>query len=212
MENGVYKRNTEQKMPESHIAFLDEIFKSNSAILNSLLTLINERVFYNNGSPVKTPLMTIVGASNEYPEEDEGLEALFDRFLLRFELDYIGDERNFLSMMKGNGQKMELPSVTLDELQEFQFQTEMVDIPDEIYNTLLIIRNELKNEGIRPLDRRFKQSLRLLQAKALINQRQQVRVDDILLLENVLWENIDQKDFSENDCKRKCSRQFSVTS
>lgn len=194
MENGVYKRNTEQKMPESHIAFLDEIFKSNSAILNSLLTLINERVFYNNGSPVKTPLMTIVGASNEYPEEDEGLEALFDRFLLRFELDYIGDERNFLSMMKGNGQKMELPSVTLDELQEFQFQTEMVDIPDEIYNTLLIIRNELKNEGIRPLDRRFKQSLRLLQAKALINQRQQVRVDDILLLENVLWENIDQKD------------------
>src|SRR5699024_10820526 len=73
LEQGVYKRNTANKLPEAEISFLDEIFKSNSAILNSLLTLINERLFYNNGSPEETPIMTIVGASNEYPEEDEGL-------------------------------------------------------------------------------------------------------------------------------------------
>lgn len=79
LEQGVYKRNTAGKLPEAHICFLDECFKSNSAILNSLLTLINERLFYNNGQPIQTPLMTIVGSSNEYPEEDEGLEALFDR-------------------------------------------------------------------------------------------------------------------------------------
>src|SRR5690606_26564209 len=67
LEQGVYKRNTTGKLPEAHLAFLDEIFKANSAILNSLLTLINERIFYNNGGVVQSPLISIVGSSNEYP-------------------------------------------------------------------------------------------------------------------------------------------------
>lgn len=194
LEQGVYKRNTATKMPEANLVFLDEIFKANSAILNSLLTLINERLFYNNGTPVKVPLMSVIGASNEYPEEGEGLEALFDRFLLRFELDYIADEMNFVSMMKGTGQNQVMPSMTMDELVQFQFFTDMVTIPDEVYETLSKIRNELRDEGIRPSDRRFKQSLSVLQAKALINQRQIVKVDDIVILENALWETVDQKD------------------
>ena len=69
LEKGVYKRNTTSKLPEAHFAFLDEIFKANSAILNSLLTLINERLFYNGEMPVKSPLMSIIGSSNEYPED-----------------------------------------------------------------------------------------------------------------------------------------------
>jgi len=194
LEQGVYKRNTATKMPEANLVFLDEIFKANSAILNSLLTLINERLFYNNGTPIKVPLMSVIGASNEYPEEGEGLEALFDRFLLRFELDYIADETNFVSMMKGTGQNQVMPSMTMDELVQLQFFTDMVTIPDEVYETLSKIRIELRDEGIRPSDRRFKQSLSVLQAKALINQRQVVMVDDIVILENALWETIDQKD------------------
>jgi len=194
LEQGVYKRNTATKMPEANLVFLDEIFKANSAILNSLLTLINERLFYNNGAPVKVPLMSVIGASNEYPEEGEGLEALFDRFLLRFELDYIADEMNFVSMMKGTGQNQVMPSMTMVELVQLQFFTDMVTIPDEVYETLSKIRNELRDEGIRPSDRRFKQSLSVLQAKALLNQRQVVKVDDIVILENALWETVDQKD------------------
>ncbi|MBO1912898.1 AAA family ATPase, partial [Microvirga sp. 3-52] len=143
-------RNTATKMPEANLVFLDEIFKANSAILNSLLTLINERLFYNNGTPAKVPLMSVIGASNEYPEEGEGLEALFDRFLLRFELDYIADEMNFVSMMKGTGQNQVMPSMTMDELVQLQFFTDMVTIPDEVYETLSKIRNELRDEGIRP--------------------------------------------------------------
>lgn len=210
LEQGVYKRNTANKLPEAHLAFCDEIFKANSAILNSLLALINERIFYNNGSPVQTPIMTIVGASNEYPEEDEGLEALFDRFLLRFEVDYIAEDQNFVAMMKGNGQETEMPSITLDELRNFQFYTEMVDIPDEIFTTLSTIRNELKDEGIRPSDRRFKQSLRLLQAKALIDQRQKVKLEDILLLENTLWENADQKEIVSEIVKNNAQDKVSA--
>ncbi|MFD1450397.1 hypothetical protein [Oceanobacillus sojae] len=166
---------------------------SNSAILNSLLTLINERLFYNNGQPVTSPLMTVVGSSNEYPDEDEGLEALFDRFLLRFEVNYIGDENNFISMLKGNGQDQTLPSLSLEELENLQFLCDMVVIPDDVYTTLSAIRNELKDEGIRPSDRRFKQSLSILQAKALTEQRQEVKLKDLLVLEHTLWETIDQK-------------------
>lgn len=193
LEKGMYKRNTVSKMPEANLVFLDEIFKANSAILNSLLTLINERIFYNDGTPVKVPIISVIGASNEYPEEGEGLEALFDRFLLRFELDYIANETNFVSMMKGTGQNQAMPSMTMEELVQLQLLTDIVTIPDEVYETLSEIRNELRDEGIRPSDRRYKQSLSVLQAKALINQRQVVNVSDIVILENVLWETADQK-------------------
>lgn len=196
LEQGVYKRNTAKKLPEAHLAFLDEIFKSNSAILNSLLTLINERVFYNNGGIVNTPLISIVGSSNEYPEEGEGLEALFDRFLLRFEVDYIGDDQNFISMLKGNGQNQTMPTVTINELTDLQFYTSMVAVPEEVYQKLAEIRMELKNDGIRPSDRRFKQSISVLQAKALLEQRQVVAVDDIVFLENALWEDPSQKELT----------------
>jgi MoxR-like ATPase len=194
LEQGVYKRNTASKMPEVNLVFLDEIFKANSAILNSLLTIINERIFYNNGSPVQVPLMSVVAASNEYPEEGEGLEALFDRFLLRFEVDYIVEGTNFISMMKDPVQHREMPTMTIEDLIHFQMLTDRVVIEDEVYNAFLKIRNELWDEGIRPSDRRFKQSLSVLQARALIRGRKVVLVEDIVILENVLWETICQKE------------------
>ena len=76
----------------------------------------------------------------------------------------------------------------------FQWLLTRFSTPDEVYETLSKIRNELRDEGIRPSDRRFKQSLSVLQAKALINQRQVVKVDDIVILEKALWETVDQKD------------------
>ncbi|PID01820.1 ATPase [Sporosarcina sp. P2] len=194
LEEGVYKRNTATKMPEAHLVFLDEIFKANSAILNSLLTLINERLFYNDGQPIKAPLMSIIGASNEYPEEGEGLEALFDRFLLRFEINFIADESNFVSMMKDEGEHVEIPTMHLDELVQLQSMTNKVHISDEVYDTLSTIRRELQDEGIQPSDRRFKQSLSILQARALINQRESVQPDDMVILQNALWETLDQKE------------------
>lgn len=194
LEQGVYQRITTNKMPEANLVFLDEIFKANSAILNSLLTLINERLFYNNGTPVQVPLMSVIGASNEYPDEEEGLDALFDRFLLRYEITPIADETNFVSMLKAAGQTMQMPFMTMEELVHLQFLTDDVVIPDEIYKAISNIRVGLRDEGICPSDRRFKQSLSVLQAKALINQRQVVQMEDILILENVLWEKVEQKD------------------
>ena len=194
LEQGVYKRVIDAKMPEAHLVFLDEIFKANSAILNSLLTLINERLFYNDGSPTTVPLMSVIGASNEFPEEGEGLEALFDRFLLRYEIDFIAEDSNFMSMMKGTKDTIEMPHMTLVELQQLQLLSDSVDIPTEIYELLAMIRIDLRDEGIRPSDRRFKQALNVLQARALVNGRKIVKVEDIRILEHVLWETVEQKD------------------
>lgn len=195
LEKGVYKRNTANKLPEVQLTFLDEIFKANSAILNALLTLINERLFYNNGTPIKTPLISVIGGSNEYPEEGEGLEALFDRFLLRFELDYIGEDDNFMTMLKSDCAYIQPPApLTIDELQQIQEFADMVVVPDDVLQTLIRIRNELKDEGIRPSDRRFRQSLSLLKAKAALEGRSVVKTSDILILRNGLWETVEQKD------------------
>lgn len=194
LEKGVYKRNTAHKLPESQLAFLDEIFKANSAILNALLTLINERLFYNGEQPIRTPIQSVIGGSNEYPEENEGLEALFDRFLLRFELDYIGEDANFLSMLKGDAAFINPPTpLTIQELETLQMMADMVDIPDDVYNTLTKIRTELRDEGIRPSDRRFRQSLSLLKARAALEGRSSAKITDIVILKNGLWESTDQR-------------------
>src|SRR6266508_697306 len=88
LEKDRYSRVVTGKLPEAHFAFADEVFKANSAILNSLLTAMNERLFHNDGAPTQMPLVALFGASNELPDGKE-LEALFDRFLLRFDVQYL---------------------------------------------------------------------------------------------------------------------------
>ena len=95
LEHDRYTRVTDGKLPTAHVAFLDEVFKASSAILNTLLSVMNERVFHDGEKPVNVPLLSMVGATNELPEEDE-LLALSDRFLLRYEVDYLKEEFLFL--------------------------------------------------------------------------------------------------------------------
>src|SRR5580765_2988672 len=99
LEQDDYRRVTSRKLPEAHIAFLDEIFKANSSILNAILTLINERLFHNGKEVGSVPLLTLFGASNELPEEEE-LTALYDRFLVRFVVGYITEDYHFLRMLE----------------------------------------------------------------------------------------------------------------
>ena len=192
LEQGIYKRNVSNMLPEAHFAFIDEIFKANSAILNSLLTLINERIFYNNGVPIPSPLMTIVGSSNEYIEDGEGLEALFDRFLLRYEVNYIREEDAFIAMLKDET-PVEIPKMTMLELAEHQARVAGVTISDSIFQVIAKIRQMLHDAGIRPSDRRFKQSLSILKARAYLAGRSEVLREDLNIMANILWETIDQK-------------------
>lgn len=214
LEQGVHKRNTSGKLPEAHFVFLDEIFKSNSAILNSLLTLINERLFYNNGTPIKSPLISLIGASNEYPEEDEGLEALFDRLLLRYEVKPVRQRDNFIAMLKGEGEHEAIPPLTLNELHEMQFFTDLVTVPDEIYEGIADLYKELADEGIRPSARRVKNSISVLKAKAFMSGRNVVEQEDLSILRNILWNNIEEKEiaveiiekYAKNEVERTLER------
>lgn len=90
LEDDRYERLTTGFLPTAGIAFLDEVFKANSAILNALLTLLNEREFDNGSGRLRTPLISVIGASNEVPA-DEALQAFFDRFLLRVPVAPVSD-------------------------------------------------------------------------------------------------------------------------
>ena len=91
-QGGGHRRITDGMLPKAEIAFLDEVFKANSAILNSLLTVLNERVFYNAGKAEMVPLICAIGASNEVPD-DPSLSALYDRFLVRLWTDNVEEAR-----------------------------------------------------------------------------------------------------------------------
>ena len=185
LEQDEYRRVTLHKLPEAHIAFLDEIFKANSSILNAILTIINERTFHNGREIVSVPLLTLFGASNELPEDDE-LMALYDRFLLRFVVDYIAEDFRFLRMLKTSPQA-EKTTITLEELRTLQAQALKTAIPDYIYRTIADIRRELGKKNIKPSDRRYRQSLSLLQAHAYLTGEESVSEKDLFFLEHALW-------------------------
>jgi len=187
LEQDDYRRVTDHKLPEAHIAFLDEIFKANSSILNALLTLINERVFHNGRERVIVPLITMFGASNELPDEEE-LTALFDRFMLRFMVDYIGEEFRFLKMLEGiaPGARTTLSFAELDELRA---RSAGVKIAGGILRSIAELRRNLASQQIIVSDRRWRNSLAILRAHALVLGRNQVSEDDLMFLEHVLWKD-----------------------
>jgi MoxR-like ATPase len=185
LEQDEYRRVTVHKLPEAHIAFLDEIFKSNSSILNAILTLMNERLFHNGKELVGVPLLTLFGASNELPEEDE-LTALYDRFLLRFVVNYISEDFRFLRMLEAQPQT-ERTVLALTELEQLLADVRRVAIPPHVYRGITNIRRELNKKNIQASDRRYRQSLSLLQAHAYLDGRNEVFEDDLFFLEHVLW-------------------------
>src|SRR5215813_3838823 len=120
LEADDYRRVTSNKLPEAHIAFLDEVFKASSSILNAILTIINERLFHNGRQVSTVPLLTLFGASNELPEDDE-LLALYDRFLVRFVVSYINEDFRFLRMLESQ-RAPERTTLSLMELTNIQRQ------------------------------------------------------------------------------------------
>ncbi|MCK6557018.1 AAA family ATPase [Candidatus Binatia bacterium] len=185
LENDDYRRVTAQKLPEAHIAFLDEVFKASSSILNTVLTLVNERRFHNGREVVDVPLVTLFGASNELPEDDE-LQALYDRFLLRYVVDYIADDFRFLRMLEGRAAERRT-TLSLTDLRELQEGARQVAVPPPAYRALADIRRELGGKQLVASDRRYQQAVSALRAHAYLHDRDIVTDDDLFLLEHILW-------------------------
>ena len=193
LENDEYRRVTAGKLPEAHIAFLDEVFKASSSILNTLLTIMNERIFYNGTEKVRIPLISLFGASNELPSEEDELEALYDRFLLRYVVDYIKEDFRFLKMLNTGNEISEEGVITSEELDSCREVAQRVKLPSNILKLVSRIRKELAKKGITPSDRRYKQSVSLLKSRAYLEGRSEVSEDDLRFLENVLWREPGEK-------------------
>jgi MoxR-like ATPase len=190
LEQDQFRRITAGKLPEAHLVFLDECFKASSAILNALLTLTNERLFYNNGQAITTPLLSLFAASNELPEGEE-LAALHDRFALRYFTGYLTDS-GFEQLLSGISGSATKTTLTLSELEMLQQQTAQVTISKSMIQAIVKLRVELRNQGIVASDRRWKQSLTLLQAHALLEGRTVCEEEDLQIYTSVLWSTPDQ--------------------
>lgn len=192
LEEDAYRRKTKGKLPEARIAFLDEVFNCNSAVLNGLLSVFNERLFFNDGEPTRLPLEMVVAASNEPPAEREELEALFDRFLLRYVLSYVREDRSFEALLR---RESEAPSrrtrITAFELLEAQEEAQKVDTSG-VFPAVAALRRELSETGVQISDRRYAKSLKLLRANAYLEGRRGAADEDLLLLANVLWAEPEQ--------------------
>ena len=192
LENDIVRRITTHKLPEAHLAFLDEVFKANSAILNSMLSVINERTFHNNGIPICCPLLTAVGASNELPDGDD-LGALYDRFLLRYWVSPIGDRDHLRALLVSSQEPSITASLTLAELAQLQAQVETVMVSPDTVDAILQIKSDLEAVGIRCSDRRWRKATKISRAFALLQGHTEVEEDDLLILEHVLWREPDQR-------------------
>lgn len=119
LKEGRYIRKIEGYLPSANFAFLDEIFKSSPAILNTLLTIINEKIFRNDGKDIKVPLHALIAASNETPAQGSGLEALYDRLNMRLLVEPLKEWDNFKNLIEGKFEEANVSDnekITLDEL------------------------------------------------------------------------------------------------
>lgn len=185
-EEDRYSRITTNKLPEAHLAFLDEIFKCNSGLLNSLLPVLNERVYHNDGVVHKIPLLTVVGASNEIPDTEDGLEALYDRFLIKFMVKPIQEQSNFKKMIRSKPPIVST-TITLTEIHKAIDVVNSVEINEGMADVLVKLRGVLAGKGIFPTDRTYNTCTRILKAEAFLCGRKELIEDDFDVLRHVLW-------------------------
>jgi MoxR-like ATPase len=158
-------------------------FKANTAILNSLLTAMEERYFDNGPLSGDIPLITMVGASNESPE-DQTVAALFDRFHFRFWVNYVNDD-NVADVLLGN--VILNTSISPGDLETAQLYVDNVQVPGDIVTRLINVRRDLRGVGIPISDRRLKQIVRrAMAASAVLNERDEITDDDAYLLPHLL--------------------------
>lgn len=185
-----YIYNTLRRLPRAVIAFLDEIWKCSSATLNALLKCLNEHEFVNDGVNEPIPLQTCFSASNELPE-DASLDALYDRFQLRYEVAYISDRANFRKLFTLSESPMQ-NTITLDELRQAQVEVAAVDVSD-VPAMLDELSQKFVTAGFVFSDRRWRSAVKVLKAAAWIAGRDKVTFEDVEKLEALFWDRPEQR-------------------
>ncbi len=185
MKAGRFVRVTDGKAWDKKSVFVDEIFKASTSILNTLLKGMQERKA-DNGGEVDIPLETLFGASNEYPESD-ALAALYDRFQLKFWVDYISNPDSLLKVLVAGGAQKNNVRLSSDELEELRADVDAVPFGESEARTLLIVKAAVEAEGFCPSDRTWIKATRIVKATAVLAGRDRVRAEDFRILADVLW-------------------------
>ena len=213
-----YERAVEGYLPTADVVFLDEIWKAGPAIQNTLLTVINEKIFRNGNREMHLPLKLLVAASNELPAKGEGLEALWDRFVIRIESRPIKLEKNFRAMLldshadfsgstgilghadfADNADFSDL-KITAEEYAEWAEKICKIGVKEEVLDAISAIRKSLRavnvdeaaeRRNIYVSDRRWKNIVRLLRTSAFMQDREEVDICDLLPIYHCLWEERD---------------------
>ena len=191
-----YIRKTDSYLPKADFAFLDEIWKSSPAILNTLLTLINERKFKNGETIEQVPLKALLAASNETPDINQGLEALYDRFIVRLMVQPIGELRHFELLLNSKPSSAEVNvsealCIKSDEWNAWLQEIHSVALSSETLTIIHLIREKLakldESNTVYVSDRRWQRAAILMKAAAFFNGRTETNHSDALLLQHCIW-------------------------
>lgn len=208
-----YERAVEGYLPTADVVFLDEIWKAGPAIQNTLLTVINEKIFRNGNREMHLPLKLLVAASNELLAKGEGLEALWDRFVIRIESRPIKLEKNFRAMLleshadfADNADFSDL-KITAEEYAEWAEKICKIGVKEEVLDAISTIRKSLRavnvdeaaeRRNIYVSDRRWKNIVRLLRTSAFMQDREEVDICDLLPIYHCLWQEPEERDAIRN--------------
>jgi MoxR-like ATPase len=202
---GTFVRRVDAMLPDAEIVFLDEIFKSNSAILNALLSILNERRFFTGSATIHVPLCSLFGATNEVPN-DEALSAVFDRFLVRTQSENLESfhfhglvqrglraEAEALAPAGGPGAAAgPSPLVSLAEIRRAQAKLpQLMQFSEEFLARYKGLVFQIRSEGVTLSDRRVVKLLKLFAASALVDGRAAANEGDFFVLRHV-WNSVDQ--------------------
>lgn len=198
-----YIRKTRGYLPQAEFAFLDEIWKSSPAILNTLLTLINEHIFQNGEHVETAPLKGLIAASNEVPAEGQGLDALYDRFVVRLYVPPVAETANFQALIQSRPSESdpgveEGLSIHAEELAQWKNTIHEVVISDSCLQIIESIRQQLHDRfddlGVYTSDRRWQRAVYVMKASAFFNGRSQTNHTDAVLLKHCLWTQPDNRE------------------
>ena len=186
---------TKGKLPDSHIVFLDEIFKASDGILNALLTALNERRYTNEGKTIHIPTISFFSASNEIPNfanpEEKILKPLYDRFELKVVTEY--------------GEDRDARLTILAELQAMQDEVLQVRVPDQVNELMDDVLCELRGKGIHISDRKYFNYAPIAQAKAWLSGRDTVEPSDLTTLCAYLWTAPEERTIIQSTLERMCN-------
>lgn len=198
-----YERLTSGYLPEADVVFLDEIWKAGPSIQNTLLTVINEHLFHNGTQTIRTPMKVLIAASNELPAKDEGLEALWDRFLMRMISNCISSDTAFFKMIQSSYSNIsDLPDalfITNELYNSWQQESRKIGMQSTVISAIKALRKSMasleKEDGnhLRYYisDRRWRKAYSLMQTSAFLNGRTEIDTTDYLLLIHSFWNDVE---------------------